>query len=68
MSLGLFVGTSFAVGVTETFLQHGIFGKVPMLSIDPGGTRVFYPGLKALEAKAEEVLPAACRELGIDLA
>jgi NAD-dependent deacetylase len=68
MSLGLFVGTSFAVGVTETFLQHGIFGKVPMLSVDPAGARVSYPGLEVLAAKAEVVLPAACRELGIDLA
>lgn len=67
MDLGLFIGTSFAVGVTETFLQHGIFSRVPMVSIDPGGARVFCRGLKVLAAKAEEVLPAACRELGIEV-
>jgi len=64
MHLGLFVGTSFSVGVTEMFLQHGIFSRVPLVSIDPGGARPVYPGLTVIEAKAEEVLPAVCAELG----
>ena len=35
MSLGLFVGTSFSVGVTEMFLQAGLGGGVPVFSVDP---------------------------------
>ncbi len=64
MSLALFVGTSFAVGLTEVFLQHGVLRRIPMLSIDPSGRQVLYPGLEVVQAKAEEALPKACRELG----
>lgn len=64
MDLGLFIGTSFAVGVTDVFLQTGLLRKVPMASVDPGGTRIRHPLLRAIDAKAEEVLPALCEELG----
>ncbi len=65
MNSVIFIGTSFAVGVTESFLQHAMFGGASMLSIDPVGTRMPYPGLQVVKAKAEEVLPALCRELGV---
>jgi len=66
MDLGLFVGTSFAVGVTELFLQHGIQRQVPLYVVDPGGSQVRHPALHSLPAAAEELLPEVCRLLGIE--
>ncbi len=63
----LFVGTSFSVGVTELFLQRGLFGRVPMLSIDPSGEPAPYPGVEILAARAEELLPAVCDRLGAEM-
>ncbi len=64
----LFVGTSFSVGVTELFLQYATARRRPMISIDPGGARApSYPGIRVLQAKSEEVLPAACEALGAAL-
>lgn len=61
----LFIGTSFAVGVTELFLQAGTVSRTPMISIDPGKAMApMYP-LDVLGEKAEELLPAACAELGV---
>jgi NAD-dependent SIR2 family protein deacetylase len=60
----LFIGTSFSVGVTELFLQCATARKVPIVSIDPGGVRVPYPGVQVVAANAEEVLPAAGQALG----
>lgn len=68
ISLVLFVGTSFSVGVTELALRAALFGKVPAFSIDPGGTSGSYPWLTELTARAEELLPAVCRQLGAELA
>ncbi len=67
MGLGLFVGTSFAVGVTDIFLQSGLGAGVPLLTVDPAGNRVPYGGITVLQAKAEELLPAVCERLGIPL-
>lgn len=68
MNLALFVGTSFAVGVTELFLQAALFNRVPALSIDPSGAEPPHPGVTVVQARAEEALPAVCVELRIDLA
>ncbi len=64
MSLALFVGTSFAVGVTDMFVQAGLMSRVPIYSIDPAGDRAPYPGIRVLAEKAEELLPAVCDHLG----
>ncbi len=69
MSLALFVGTSFSVGVTDLFLQAGIGSGTPVITIDPAGGPLPYPGLgppavTVLEEKAEELLPAVCERLG----
>jgi NAD-dependent deacetylase len=64
MRLALFVGTSFAVGVTELFLQHAHSRGIDAFSIDPGVARAPYPRLTVLTEKAEELLPAVCESLG----
>ncbi|MCZ6726978.1 MAG: RNA polymerase subunit sigma [Acidobacteria bacterium] len=56
--LMLFVGTSFAVGVTSLLLEAGARRRQPMFSIDPVGTRL--PAsipVESLTAPAEELLP-----------
>ena len=67
MHLLLFVGTSFAVGVTDMFVQQGLLGRVPIYSIDPGATKPSYPGIRVLADKAEELLPAVCERLGAEV-
>ncbi|MEE8526367.1 MAG: Sir2 family NAD-dependent protein deacetylase [Thermoanaerobaculia bacterium] len=67
MSFGLFVGTSFSVGMTDMFLQAGLGSGVPIYSIDPAGSPLPVSGLNVLAAKAEELLPAVCGRLGIEL-
>ena len=64
MDLLLFVGTSFSVGVTELFVHHGLLGRVPIFSIDPGGARPPYPGIRVIQQRAEDLLPAVCDRLG----
>jgi NAD-dependent deacetylase len=60
----LFVGTSFSVGVTDLVL-HGALGRGrPVLSIDPAGAAPL-PAVVSLRARAEEILPAVCRLLGV---
>ena len=61
----VFVGTSFSVGVTEVILQSGLATGATMLSIDPGAHRQPHRSLRHLAVPAEEVLPAACRALGV---
>lgn len=58
----LFVGTSFSVGVTDAILGGARRGGAEVLSIDPG-EHAPPAGVPTLRAKAEEVLPAACRAL-----
>ncbi len=66
MHMVLFVGTSFSVGVTEMVLQAGILWKLPMVTIDPSST-LQMRGLEVISARAEEVLPAACERLGLNV-
>ncbi len=68
MSLGLFVGTSFAVGVTDLFARSGMMSRIPLLSVDPGAARPPYPGIEVLPERAEELLPAVCERLGAEVA
>ncbi|MCG8456230.1 MAG: hypothetical protein MI919_08100 [Holophagales bacterium] len=64
--LFLFVGTSFAVGVTELFLQTALWTSTPVYSVDPSGQRP-YAGVTALPHRAEELLAAVCRRLELEL-
>jgi NAD-dependent deacetylase len=63
----VFVGTSFSVGVTDVILQSGLATGAVMLSIDPGAHRQPVRALRHLALPAEQVLPAACRELGVSV-
>jgi NAD-dependent deacetylase len=63
----VFVGTSFSVGVTDVILQSGLATGAAMLSIDPGAHRQPVRTLRHLAVPAEEVLPAACRKLGVSI-
>jgi NAD-dependent deacetylase len=64
----VFVGTSFSVGVTDVILQSGLATGAAMLSIDPGEHRQPVRTLRHLAVPAEDVLPAACAAVGIDIA
>ncbi|MCB1036550.1 MAG: RNA polymerase subunit sigma [Acidobacteria bacterium] len=66
MGLGLFVGTSFSVGITEMALQSGTLWSIPMYAVDPSAA-FRLPGLTLLSARAEELLPEVCRRLQIPL-
>ena len=66
MRLALFVGTSFAVGVTDLFLQSAWEAEIPAFSIDPAVRASAHPSLTALSAPCEVLLPAVCRRLAID--
>jgi len=63
MALALFAGTSFSVGVTELVLREALGWRLPVVSVDPAPPRV--QGVTAVQATAEEVFPAVCRELGV---
>lgn len=65
MQLVLFVGTSFAVGVTDMFMRQALATGTPVFSIDPSGATAPYPGIQILRAKAEELLPELCDDLGL---
>lgn len=62
--LVLFVGTSFAVGVTDLFLRAVIERRVPAFAIDPAGRAAPHPRVNMLNAAAEKLLPAVCARLG----
>jgi NAD-dependent deacetylase len=64
MALALFAGTSFSVGVTELVLREALGWRLPVVSIDPAAPPPV-PGITGVQAAAEEVLPAACSDLGI---
>jgi NAD-dependent deacetylase len=64
-ALTLFAGTSFSVGVTDLILRESLGWRVPVVSIDPAATTPHH-GVISLRAAAEEILPAVCRELGIE--
>ncbi|MEM8962203.1 MAG: Sir2 family NAD-dependent protein deacetylase [Acidobacteriota bacterium] len=59
----LFVGTSFAVGVTDLFVRAGSSRGATMVSIDPAPSAPAVPGMITLSAKAEELLPSVMRLL-----
>ena len=63
----LFVGTSLSVGVTDLFVRAAIELDRPVLAIDPGATRPPYPGITMLRDRSEDLLPAACARLGIEV-
>lgn len=65
MDAVLFVGTSFAVGVTELFLQASLQRAIPALAIDPGARSAPFSGMALLKEKSEELLPAVCERLGV---
>lgn len=68
MSLALFVGTSFAVGITEIALRSTLFNRIPAWSIDPDtAAEARYPWLRIVPEPAEEALPAVCEQLGIGI-
>jgi NAD-dependent deacetylase len=64
--LALFVGTSFAVGVTELVLRAAIARGATVASIDPAGqpTGPGLDGVLRLREAAEDALPAICHYLG----
>jgi NAD-dependent deacetylase len=64
MALAVFAGTSFSVGVTDLVLREALGWKLPVVSIDPAG-RPPAPGVTVVQAGAEDVLPAVCRDFGI---
>ena len=62
--LMIFVGTSFAVGVTSLLLEAGAERSVPMFSIDPAGSRApAFARVQGLAAAAEVLLPAVAARL-----
>jgi NAD-dependent deacetylase len=66
MSLILFVGTSFSVGITEIFLRAAAARSIPAFAIDPAGDRGRpYPWVRFLSAQAEALLPEVCGLLGM---
>lgn len=62
MSVVVFVGTSFSVGVTEVFASRALQAGIPAFSIDPSGARL--TGVTVLSQRAEELLPAVAALLG----
>lgn len=64
----LFVGTSFAVGVTELVLRQALARRRPVVSIDPAGLPPGLPAsaVTALREPAESVLPALARAVSAD--
>ena len=64
MAVLLFVGTSFAVGVTELFLQAAQARQVPMFAVDPGAREAPRSGMVLLREKSEVLLPEVARRLG----
>ena len=63
MNLCLFVGTSFAVGVTALFVESGMSHDVPMFSIDPAAAAAPDSPVIQLRHKSEELLPEVARKL-----
>jgi NAD-dependent SIR2 family protein deacetylase len=56
----LFVGTSFSVGVTDLLLSAAVERGRPVCCVDPAATAPL-PGVVAIRARAEELLPAVAR-------
>lgn len=65
MDLALFVGTSFAVGVTDLFAQAAQRKRIPAFAVDPGMAAPPYPGVALLREPCETLLPVVCDILRI---
>jgi len=64
-ALILFVGTSFAVGVTSLMVQAGSRRRLPMFSIDPNDARLpAVVPMHRIAAPAESLLPIVLEGLG----
>ena len=63
MTMLVFAGTSFSVGVTESFIRAGVFLKIPMYSVNPAKEMQPHPAVQCLEKKVEELLPEVVAEL-----
>jgi len=63
--LMLFVGTSFAVGVTDLFLGAAIQRGIPAFAIDPGSGSAPHPHVQMIREPGEQFLPQVCAELGL---
>lgn len=59
----VFVGTSFAVGVTDMILERALARGRPIVSIDPAG-RAPHRRVDIVAAPAEQALPELCQRLG----
>jgi NAD-dependent deacetylase len=62
--LFIFVGTSFSVGVTELLVESALSRGKPVFSIDPHAPAPI-PGVIAMRALSETLLPEVLRGLGI---
>jgi NAD-dependent deacetylase len=62
--LFLFVGTSFAVGITDVLLRSAAWRGAPAISVDPGAARPPDGRVEVMAAPAEALLPAVCEALG----
>ena len=62
-SMVVFVGTSFAVGVTDMVMEAALERDVPVFSVDPAGLRP-HPRVHVVAAPAEEALVEVCHQLG----
>lgn len=61
LGLALFVGTSFAVGVTDLVVRAAQLRRAPIVAIDPGAAPGTVAGVEILRGAAEVVLPEAVR-------
>jgi len=61
MTIVVFVGTSFAVTITDLVMTSAYQRNVPMFNLDPHAEDI--DGLITIKAKAEEFLPQLAKEL-----
>ena len=58
----IFIGTSFAVGITESLYQYGFFSRTKMWSIDPHA-KPEHSKIRWLQEPAESCLPIIAEQL-----
>ena len=61
--LVLFVGTSFAVGVTDLYLRYALDISVPCFAIDPGEASAPHRDVTMIREPGEDYLPSLCAAL-----
>ncbi len=59
----LFIGTSFSVGITDSFWRIAMMNETSMFAIDPSPSRE-YPQIHWVEEPSEDYLPRLLKELG----